>query len=68
MDEVVSPTVARSRVRPALCETREAAGCTQLEMAKVFRIENGDVTICSNDLRPLLGLWQLTAWPNFVYP
>lgn len=58
----VSPTVARRRVRLALREARESAGLTQLEVAeemewslsKVIRIENGDVSISPNDLRPLL--------------
>jgi transcriptional regulator with XRE-family HTH domain len=58
----VSPTVARRRVRLALREAREAANLTQLEVAeemewslsKVIRIENGDVSISPNDLRPLL--------------
>jgi transcriptional regulator with XRE-family HTH domain len=62
MDEVVSPTVARRRVRLALREAREAANLTQLEVAeemewslsKVIRIENGDVSIAPNDLKPLL--------------
>jgi transcriptional regulator with XRE-family HTH domain len=62
MAEVVSPTVARRRVRLALREAREAAGRTQLEVAeemewslsKVIRIENGDVSISPNDLRPLM--------------
>jgi transcriptional regulator with XRE-family HTH domain len=62
MDEVVSPTVARRRVRLALREAREAADLTQLEVAeemewslsKVIRIENGDVSIAPNDLKPLL--------------
>ncbi len=62
MAEVVSPTVARRRVRLALREAREAADLTQLQVAeemewslsKVIRIENGDVSISPNDLRPLL--------------
>jgi transcriptional regulator with XRE-family HTH domain len=62
MAEVVSPTVARRRVRFALREARESMGKTQLEVAeemewslsKVIRIENGDVSISPNDLRPLL--------------
>jgi transcriptional regulator with XRE-family HTH domain len=62
MADVVSPTVARRRVRLALREAREAKGKTQLEVAeemewslsKVIRIENGDVSISPNDLRPLL--------------
>ena len=62
MAEGDSPTVARRRVRMALREAREDAGYTQLEVAeemewslsKVIRIENGDVSIAPNDLRPLL--------------
>ena len=62
MDEAVSPTVARRRVRLALREARETANLTQQEVAeemewslsKVIRIENGDVSIAPNDLRPLL--------------
>jgi transcriptional regulator with XRE-family HTH domain len=58
-----SPTVARRRVRLALREAREHADLTQLQVAeemewslsKVIRIENGDVSISPNDLRPLLG-------------
>lgn len=60
---VVSPNVARRRVRLALRDAREAAGYTQLHVAeemewslsKVIRIENGDVSIAPNDLRALLG-------------
>jgi transcriptional regulator with XRE-family HTH domain len=60
--EDVSPTIARRRVRIALREAREAAGFTQSDVAekmewsqsKVIRIENGDVSISPNDLRPLL--------------
>lgn len=62
MAEVNSPTVARRRVRLALREAREAADLTQLHVAeemewslsKVIRIENGDVSISPNDLKPLL--------------
>jgi transcriptional regulator with XRE-family HTH domain len=62
MAEGESPAVARRRVRLALREAREAAGFTQAEVAeemewslsKVIRIENGDVSIAPNDLRPLL--------------
>ena len=57
-----SPTVARRRVRMALRAAREAVGHTQLEVAeamewshsKYIRIENGEVSIAPNDLRPLL--------------
>jgi transcriptional regulator with XRE-family HTH domain len=67
MAEGDSPTVARRRVRMALREAREAAGYTQLEVAeemewslsKVIRIENGDVSIAPNDLKPLLTYLQV---------
>jgi transcriptional regulator with XRE-family HTH domain len=65
--EDVSPTVARRYLRLALREAREAAELTQLEVAeqmewslsKVIRIENGDVRISPNDLRPLLALLNI---------
>ena len=64
MPEGDSPTIARRRVRLALREAREASGLTQQHVAdemewslsKVIRIENGDVSIAPNDLRPLLSL------------
>jgi len=63
MPEGDSPTVARRRVRLAIREARDAAGLTQIQVAeamewshsKVIRIENGEVSISPNDLRPLLG-------------
>jgi transcriptional regulator with XRE-family HTH domain len=63
MTEGDSPTIARRSVRLALREARERAGLTQNQVAeemewshsKVIRIENGDVSISQNDLRPLLG-------------
>lgn len=62
MDDAVSPTVARRRVRLALREARESANLTQAQVAeemewslsKVIRIESGEVTVAPNDLRPLL--------------
>jgi transcriptional regulator with XRE-family HTH domain len=62
MTEGDSPTIARRRVRLALREARERAKLTQVQVAeamewshsKVIRIENGDVSISTNDLRPLL--------------
>jgi transcriptional regulator with XRE-family HTH domain len=62
MAEGDSPTVARRRVRLAIREARDAAGLTQSHVAeamewshsKVIRIENGEVSISPNDLRPLL--------------
>jgi transcriptional regulator with XRE-family HTH domain len=63
MAEGDSPAIARRRVRMVLREARENAGFTQLDVAeemewslsKVIRIENGDVSIAPNDLKPLLG-------------
>ena len=57
-----SPAVARRRVRLVVRAGREAKGLTQSEVAeamewslsKVMRIESGEVTVSSNDLRPLL--------------
>jgi transcriptional regulator with XRE-family HTH domain len=65
--EDISPTVARRHLRLALREARETANLTQLEVAeqmewslsKVIRIENGDVRISPNDLRPLLTLLNI---------
>jgi transcriptional regulator with XRE-family HTH domain len=65
--EDISPTVARRHLRLALREAREAADLTQLDVAermewslsKVIRIENGDVRISPNDLRPLLSLLNI---------
>ena len=62
MTEGDSPTIARRRVRLALRGARERAGLTQNQVAeemewslsKVIRIENGDVSVSQNDLRPLL--------------
>lgn len=67
MAEEVSPTVARRRLRLALREAREKAKLTQQEVAeqmewsssKVIRIENGDVTIAPNDLRPLMAFLNI---------
>jgi transcriptional regulator with XRE-family HTH domain len=72
MAEGDSPTVARRRVRLAIREARDAAGLTQGQVAeamewshsKVIRIENGEVSISPNDLRPLLtflGIQDKTA-------
>ncbi|MGX6604308.1 helix-turn-helix domain-containing protein [Micromonosporaceae bacterium Da 78-11] len=67
MAEDISPTVARRRLRLTLREARESAGRTQLDVAeqmewslsKVIRIENGDVSIAPNDLRPLLAFLNI---------
>jgi transcriptional regulator with XRE-family HTH domain len=66
MAEGDSPTVARRRVRLAIREARDAAGLTQGEVAeatewshsKVIRIENGEVSISPNDLRPLFNYFR----------
>jgi transcriptional regulator with XRE-family HTH domain len=58
-----TPAGARRRVRLAIRHARERKGYTQSAVAeemewslsKVMRIENGEVTIAPNDLRPLLG-------------
>jgi transcriptional regulator with XRE-family HTH domain len=63
-----SPVVARRRVRLALRRAREAKELTQGDVAeamewslsKVMRIENGDVAISINDLRPLLTFLGIT--------
>jgi transcriptional regulator with XRE-family HTH domain len=63
-----SPAGARRRVRLALREARLARNLTQAEVAeamdwshsKVIRIENGEVTITTNDLRPLLTFLGIT--------
>jgi transcriptional regulator with XRE-family HTH domain len=67
MAEGDSPTVARRRVRLAIREARDAAGLTQSQVAeamewshsKVIRIENGEVSISPNDLRPLLNYLEI---------
>jgi transcriptional regulator with XRE-family HTH domain len=67
MTSGVSPMIARRRVRLALREARESLNFTQSEVAeamewslsKVIRIENGDVSISPNDLRPLLSHLQI---------
>jgi transcriptional regulator with XRE-family HTH domain len=63
-----SPAVARRRLRLALRQAREARGLTQGQVAealewslsKVNRVEGGDVTISSTDLRALLALLGVT--------
>lgn len=63
-----SPAVARRRLRLALRRARDACGLTQTQVAealdwslsKVNRIEKGDVTVSSTDLRALLELFGVT--------
>lgn len=60
-----SPAAARRRLRLALRRARETAGLTQGKVAealdwsvsKVNRIEKGDVTVSTTDLRALLELY-----------
>lgn len=62
MTQGESPAVARRRLRLALREAREAKGFTQGQVAKnldwslskVQRIESGEVTVSSTDLRAFL--------------
>jgi len=61
------PTVHRRRLRNELRKTREAAGKTQRDVAaamdwsqsKLIRIETGAVNISTNDLRALLGHYNV---------
>jgi transcriptional regulator with XRE-family HTH domain len=63
-----SPAVARRRLRIALRRARDAKGLTQGQVAetldwslsKVNRIESGEVTVSTTDLRALLGLFGIT--------
>lgn len=63
-----SPAVARRRLRLALRRAREAMGFTQAQVAealdwslsKVQRIEKGDVTVSSSDLKASLSLFEVT--------
>ncbi len=63
-----SPAVARRRVRLALRRAREEKGLTQGEVAsaldwslsKVQRIEGGEVSVSSTDLRALLVYFEIT--------
>jgi transcriptional regulator with XRE-family HTH domain len=65
---IESPAAARRRLRIALREAREAAALTQTEVAeqlgwsfsKVSRIENGEVTISTGDLKELMPLLGVT--------
>ncbi|HEY8533178.1 MAG TPA: helix-turn-helix transcriptional regulator [Micromonospora sp.] len=63
-----SPAAARRRLRLALRAAREARRLTRGQVAaaldwsvsKLNRIENGDVTVSTTDLRALLELYQVT--------
>jgi transcriptional regulator with XRE-family HTH domain len=63
------PTVHRRRLRYELRNAREAAGKTQRDVAramdwsqsKLIRIESGAVNISTNDLRALLGYYEVDS-------
>lgn len=63
-----SPVVQRRRLRFELRHERDQAGLTQEQVAaemdwslsKVIRIEKGDVSISTNDMRALLSLYGVT--------
>lgn len=63
-----SPAAARRRLRLALRKAREANGLTQGQVAEAFdwsiskvqRIESGDVTVSSTDLKALLTRYDVT--------
>jgi len=71
MVSIDSPMIARRRVRLAVREARERARLTQQQVAdemewslsKVIRIENGEVSITPNDLRPLLRYFGVADGP-----
>lgn len=62
-----SPAVARYRLRVVLREAREAKGLTQRQVAdaldwslsKVNRIESGEVSVTTTDVRALLDLYEI---------
>ena len=67
-----SPLVPRRRLRTELRRARAEVGLTQDQVAaamdwslsKVIRIENGTVSISTNDLRVLLNLYQIQDRPR----
>lgn len=67
MPEVPDPSVQRRRLRLELRKARETAGLKQAEVAKamdwspskLIRIESGQVSISTNDLRALLGHYNI---------
>src|SRR5262245_46470832 len=62
MTTVQDPTVQRRRLRDELRRARDAAGLRQADVAdamdwspsKLIRIERGDVSVSTNDLKALL--------------
>lgn len=67
MASVQDPSVQRRRLRMELRKAREAAGFKQADVAramdwspsKLIRIESGQVSISTNDLRALLGYYSI---------
>ena len=67
-----SPLVPRRRLRTELRRARAGVGLTQDQVAaamdwslsKLIRIENGTVSISTNDLRVLLNLYQIHDRPR----
>ena len=67
--EGLEPTLYRRRLRSELRKAREAAGMTQRDVAeamdwspsKLIRIESGTVNISTNDLRALLGHYNIDS-------
>ncbi len=67
MEEVRDPAVQRRRLRHELRSAREAAGKKQAEVARVMdwspskliRIERGDVSVSTNDLKALLNYYDV---------
>lgn len=68
MTTAYGPTVGRRKLRSAIRRAREAAGLTQEQVAaamdwslsKLIRIEAGYVSISTNDIKALLGLYQVS--------
>src|SRR5690349_8967067 len=67
MGTVYGPTVGRRRLRSAIRRAREAAGLTQEQVAvamdwslsKLIRIESGQVSISTNDVKALLSHYRV---------
>ena len=68
MPVAYGPTVGRRKLRSAIRRAREASGLTQEQVAtamdwslsKLIRIESGYVSISTNDVKALLGLYRVT--------
>ena len=66
--------VKRRRLRAELRNARQEAGLTQEQVAevmewspsKIIRIEAGSVGVCTNDMRALLRLYNVTDGQTFT--